>query len=66
MTFVGSTKVAKIVNQIASNNLKQVLALGVAKNHIVLLSDAHPEQLLPLKGDKKIRKEKRRIMLLCL
>lgn len=43
VTFVGSTKVAKIVYQRASNNLKQVLALGGAKNHIVLLPDAHPD-----------------------
>jgi len=43
ITFVGSTKVAKIVYQRASNNLKQVLALGGAKNHILLLPDAHPE-----------------------
>lgn len=43
VTFVGSTKVAKIVYQRASNNLKQVLALGGAKNHIILLPDAHPD-----------------------
>jgi malonate-semialdehyde dehydrogenase (acetylating)/methylmalonate-semialdehyde dehydrogenase len=43
VTFVGSTKVAKIVYQRASQNLKQVLALGGAKNHILLLPDAHPE-----------------------
>lgn len=43
VTFVGSTKVAKIVYQRASHNLKQVLALGGAKNHILLLPDAHPE-----------------------
>lgn len=43
VTFVGSTKVAKIVYQRASQNLKQVLALGGAKNHIILLPDAHPE-----------------------
>ena len=43
ITFVGSTKVAKIVYQRASNNLKQVLALGGAKNHIILLPDAHPD-----------------------
>ena len=43
LTFVGSTKVAKIVYQRASQNLKQVLALGGAKNHIILLPDAHPE-----------------------
>jgi malonate-semialdehyde dehydrogenase (acetylating)/methylmalonate-semialdehyde dehydrogenase len=43
ITFVGSTKVAKIVYQRASQNLKQVLALGGAKNHIILLPDAHPD-----------------------
>lgn len=43
VTFVGSTKVAKIVYQRASQNLKQVLALGGAKNHIILLPDAHPD-----------------------
>ncbi|TRX23367.1 CoA-acylating methylmalonate-semialdehyde dehydrogenase [Flavobacterium franklandianum] len=43
VTFVGSTKVAKIVYQRASHNLKQVLALGGAKNHIILLPDAHPD-----------------------
>lgn len=43
VTFVGSTKVAKIVYQRASQNLKQVLALGGAKNHILLLPDANPE-----------------------
>lgn len=43
ITFVGSTKVAKLVYQRASNNLKRVLALGGAKNHILLLPDAHPE-----------------------
>ena len=41
ITFVGSTKVAKIVYLRASQNLKQVLALGGAKNHIILLPDAH-------------------------
>jgi malonate-semialdehyde dehydrogenase (acetylating)/methylmalonate-semialdehyde dehydrogenase len=43
ITFVGSTKVAKIVYQRGSQNLKQVLALGGAKNHIILLPDAHPD-----------------------
>lgn len=43
VTFVGSTNVAKIVYQRASHNLKQVLALGGAKNHIILLPDAHPD-----------------------
>lgn len=43
ITFVGSTRVAKIVYQRATHNLKQVLALGGAKNHIILLPDAHPD-----------------------
>lgn len=43
ITFVGSTKVAKLVYRRGSNNLKRVLALGGAKNHIILLPDAEPE-----------------------
>lgn len=42
LTFVGSTKVAKLVYQRATLNLKPALALGGAKNHIILLPDAHP------------------------
>lgn len=41
--FVGSTKVAKIVYQRATHLGKRALALGGAKNHIVLLPDANPE-----------------------
>ena len=41
--FVGSTKVAKIVYQRGTALGKRVLALGGAKNHIVLLPDANPE-----------------------
>jgi malonate-semialdehyde dehydrogenase (acetylating)/methylmalonate-semialdehyde dehydrogenase len=41
--FVGSTKVAKIVYQRGTNLGKRVLALGGAKNHIVLLPDANLE-----------------------
>ncbi|MGZ3723301.1 MAG: aldehyde dehydrogenase family protein [Bdellovibrionales bacterium] len=41
--FVGSTKVAKIVYQRGTQLGKRVLALGGAKNHIVLLPDASPE-----------------------
>ena len=41
--FVGSSKVAKIVFQRASNLGKRALALGGAKNHIVLLPDANSE-----------------------
>ncbi len=41
VTFVGSTKVAKIVYKRASSNLKRVLALGGAKNHLIVLPDAN-------------------------
>ncbi len=41
--FVGSTKVAKLVYQRGTQQGKRVLALGGAKNHIVLLPDAAPE-----------------------
>lgn len=43
VSFVGSTRVAKIVYRRASSNLKRCLALGGAKNHLIVLSDAHPE-----------------------
>ena len=39
--FVGSTKIAKLVYERGSKNGKRVLALGGAKNHIVLLPDAN-------------------------
>lgn len=41
--FVGSTKIAKLVYQRGTNLGKRVLALGGAKNHIVLLPDANVE-----------------------
>jgi len=40
VSFVGSTKVAKIVYQKATHHFKRVLALGGAKNHLVVLPDA--------------------------
>ncbi len=43
VTFVGSTKVAKIVYKRASSNLKRCVALGGAKNHLLVLPDANPE-----------------------
>ncbi|CAN5725456.1 CoA-acylating methylmalonate-semialdehyde dehydrogenase [soil metagenome] len=43
VTFVGSTKVAKIVYQTSTHNFKQCLALGGAKNHLIVLPDAKPE-----------------------
>lgn len=40
ISFVGSTKVAKIVYQRATHNYKRCLALGGAKNHLLVLPDA--------------------------
>ena len=43
ISFVGSTKVAKIVYQRATSNYKRCLALGGAKNHLIVLPDAIPD-----------------------
>ncbi len=43
VSFVGSTKVAKIVYRRATQNYKRCLALGGAKNHLIVLPDAIPE-----------------------
>jgi len=43
LTFVGSTKVAKIVYTRASSHLKRALCLGGAKNHLIVLPDAHED-----------------------
>jgi malonate-semialdehyde dehydrogenase (acetylating)/methylmalonate-semialdehyde dehydrogenase len=43
VSFVGSTKIAKVVYIRASANLKRCVALGGAKNHLMVLPDAHPE-----------------------
>ncbi len=43
ISFVGSTKVAKIVYRRGTSNLKRVLALGGAKNHLIVLPDANVE-----------------------
>src|SRR5262245_13196485 len=40
VTFVGSTAVAKVVYIRATGRLKRVLALGGAKNHLIVLPDA--------------------------
>jgi malonate-semialdehyde dehydrogenase (acetylating) / methylmalonate-semialdehyde dehydrogenase len=42
VSFVGSTNVAKIVYKRATSNLKRCLALGGAKNHLLVLPDAIP------------------------
>jgi malonate-semialdehyde dehydrogenase (acetylating)/methylmalonate-semialdehyde dehydrogenase len=43
VSFVGSTAVAKAVYRRGTSNLKRVLALGGAKNHLIVLPDADPE-----------------------
>lgn len=43
VSFVGSTKVAKIVYQRATAQFKRALALGGAKNHLMVLPDAKPD-----------------------
>jgi len=42
VSFVGSTKVAKLVYQRSTSNYKRCLALGGAKNHLLVLPDAIP------------------------
>ena len=42
VSFVGSTRVAKLVYRRATTNLKRALALGGAKNHLFVLPDADP------------------------
>ncbi len=42
VSFVGSTKVAKIVYQRSTQNYKRCLALGGAKNHLMVMPDAIP------------------------
>ncbi len=42
VSFVGSTKVARLVYQRATNNYKRCLALGGAKNHLMVMPDAVP------------------------
>jgi len=43
VSFVGSTKVARIVYQRATSTLKRCVALGGAKNHLIVLPDANPD-----------------------
>lgn len=43
LTFVGSTRVAKIVYARATSHFKRALCLGSAKNHIIVLPDAQEE-----------------------
>ncbi|MES2387156.1 MAG: CoA-acylating methylmalonate-semialdehyde dehydrogenase [Bacteroidota bacterium] len=43
VSFVGSTKIAKVVYRRATSNLKRCVALGGAKNHLLVMPDAHVE-----------------------
>ena len=43
VSFVGSTRVAKLVYRRATSNLKRCLALGGAKNHLIVMPDADRE-----------------------
>lgn len=43
VSFVGSTRVAKLVYQQATHALKRCIALGGAKNHLFVLPDANPQ-----------------------
>ncbi|HVS97245.1 MAG TPA: CoA-acylating methylmalonate-semialdehyde dehydrogenase [Puia sp.] len=43
VSFVGSTKIARLVYRRATGQLKRCLALGGAKNHLLVLPDAQPE-----------------------
>jgi malonate-semialdehyde dehydrogenase (acetylating)/methylmalonate-semialdehyde dehydrogenase len=42
ISFVGSTRVARLVYRRGTAALKRVLALGGAKNHLIVLPDAEP------------------------
>ncbi|MBK7394033.1 MAG: CoA-acylating methylmalonate-semialdehyde dehydrogenase [Chloracidobacterium sp.] len=42
VSFVGSTKVAKLVYQQSTHTLKRCVSLGGAKNHLFVLPDANP------------------------
>lgn len=42
VSFVGSTKVAKIVYAASTSHFKRCLALGGAKNHLLVMPDANP------------------------
>ncbi|TDH26406.1 CoA-acylating methylmalonate-semialdehyde dehydrogenase [Segetibacter sp. 3557_3] len=42
VSFVGSTRVARLVYQRATSNYKRCLALGGAKNHLMVMPDAIP------------------------
>jgi malonate-semialdehyde dehydrogenase (acetylating)/methylmalonate-semialdehyde dehydrogenase len=48
VSFVGSTPVARLVYQRASNAGKRVQALGGAKNFVIVMPDAHFDKSIPV------------------
>lgn len=46
VSFVGSTPIAQYIYATASANGKRVQALGGAKNHMIVMPDADPEQVV--------------------
>jgi len=46
VSFVGSTPIAEYIYATASSHGKRVQALGGAKNHMVIMPDADPEQVV--------------------
>jgi len=46
VSFVGSTPIAEYIYETASKHGKRVQALGGAKNHMVIMPDADPEQVV--------------------
>ncbi len=46
LSFVGSEPVAKYIFQRGSQNLKRVQAFAGAKNHMIVMPDAHKEQVV--------------------
>jgi malonate-semialdehyde dehydrogenase (acetylating)/methylmalonate-semialdehyde dehydrogenase len=46
VSFVGSTPIAEYIYKTASQHGKRVQALGGAKNHMVVMPDADPEQVV--------------------
>jgi malonate-semialdehyde dehydrogenase (acetylating)/methylmalonate-semialdehyde dehydrogenase len=46
VSFVGSTPIAEYIYKTASEHGKRVQALGGAKNHMVVMPDADPEQVV--------------------
>src|SRR6187455_3737591 len=53
VSFVGSTKVARIVYQRATQKFKRALALGGAKNHLMVLPDAKADMTAQNRSEER-------------